>query len=318
MDDLHRLPEFDAIYLAWQGFHPIGGISDRLIELFPKSLKIITVCSTGYDGYNPLRLAEKGIALCNTPLLGALSVAETLIYLLLTGFRHYHVFNKTLKHHAHTIEARRYLQECSFDLESGLFRENSDMTPGFSFGERVGPLHVESLVDKTVTVVGFGNIGQLIGLRLWALGMKVNYVKRTPLQSQLIYPATGYTDLDQCIGDSEVIILSVPGTPETKDLINSQVLDKLPPGCIIINVSRGGVVNEQDVLQLLKLGKVRFLGLDVFSKEPMVDLELLNRDDVYCLPHVGSAVSQVYDKSSINCLRNIESCLSGKPFDRVN
>ena len=144
----------------------------------------------------------------------------------------------------------------------------------------------QSLHDRTVGIVGLGRIGKAIARRLDAMTVPVVYHSRRP---QADVPYRHYPELIAMARDADVLLVITPGGPETHNLINAEVLKALGPNGILINMSRGSVVDEAALITALKDKTILTAGLDVFAKEPEVPQELIDMDHVVLFPHLGSA-----------------------------
>ncbi|ODV94138.1 hypothetical protein PACTADRAFT_44939 [Pachysolen tannophilus NRRL Y-2460] len=309
-----KYSNIQAIYGSWLGFHLIGGFNKELIENAPLNLKIITVCSVGYDGYDIESMTNKGIILTNTPSIGADHVADTVLYFTLSSFRFFQNFQNELKFTKNTIKSRIKLQQ------NNHLNENN-----YAFGHIINKnFKINSPKDKNVIIVGFGNIGIKIAKRLFSIGMKINYVKRNKLSKlqelNLGFPVNFFPNLKEAAPIADLIILALPGSPETRHMLNKNIIDLLPTNSRIINVGRGSIINEKDLIEALENGKISFAGLDVFENEPQVPQALLNKENVICTPHIAGSTVENFDESAIYCLKNIENVLlQGKnPSSKVN
>ncbi|QPG75957.1 hypothetical protein FOA43_003343 [Brettanomyces nanus] len=314
-----QLANICAIYAGFLGFQPIGGlISDGLIDALPSSVKIVTVCSAGFNGYDLTKLRAHGIDFCNTPNFGAPQVAETALYHIINGFRKYHVFEDKLRQTGNTIDARTELQEYyDFDSSDGKFKlidrnSSASIHPWFAFGEKVSRnLFILSPRGKTITIVGLGNIGRELAYRVHALGMNIRYVNRHRLSDEknLGFPVRYYQSLLEAAPGTDCVALCLPSTPETAGMFNCKVIERLNDGCCVVNVGRGNLIVDDDLLTGLKSGKIGHAGLDVLEAEPIVNEELVCRDDVTITPHLGSCTKEVYNATEIFCLENITNRL---------
>lgn len=314
------LKNIDAIYGSWLGFMLLGGFREEILDKCPLSLKIISICSVGYDGYDGKTMAGKNIVLTNVPSVGAAEpVAELVLYNTLLSFRQFSVFQNSLSiKNNHTINVRKYLETSQWDAANG--KVALDSTDGYAFGERVNTRFVNSPRNHNVVILGFGNIGQTIGDKLNNLGMKVGYVKRNPLsqeeQGNLGYDATYYPDLSSVTSFCDLLVVACPATPQTYHLIDEKLINSMENPFRIINIGRGNIVNEEHLVAGLKSGKILFAGLDVFEQEPKIHPELLNRDDVVLTPHIGASTKENFDFTAIQAMKNIDLVLLGK--DAVN
>ncbi len=232
-----------------------GPVHDRVgpdfMANFPK-LEIISSFGVGYDHVDAKWAGEHGIVVTNTPDVLNEEVADTALGLLLCTVRE--------------------LPQAERHLRAGQW-VNSDYQLTTSLrGRRAG-------------VVGLGRIGKAIARRLEAFGLPVAYHGRT---TQAGVPYRYYPDLVEMARDVDVMIVITPGGAATRHLINAKVLEALGPNGILINVSRGSVVDQDALIAALTERKILSAGLDVYANEPHVPPELMAMDNVVLLPHVGS------------------------------
>src|SRR6185295_5466465 len=152
--------------------------------------------------------------------------------------------------------------------------------------ERAYPLTRATLRDRTVGMVGMGAIGQAIARRLEAMKVPVVYHSRRPAAG---VGNRHYPKLLDMARDVDILVVMTPGGPETKNLINADVLKALGPNGILINMARGSVVDEPALIQALKDKTILSAGLDVYLREPEVPAELIAMDNIVLFPHLGSA-----------------------------
>ncbi|RCK54828.1 hypothetical protein Cantr_03700 [Candida viswanathii] len=320
-----KLADIVAIYCGWAGFAPIGGFRGKLLNYAPPSLRIITTCSIGYDVFDAEGLAERGVVLTNVPSpMACEAVADLVLYNTINSFRNIKFYERFAgsDHFNHTGILRTSLLHGKFDQESG--------TPlveplfGSSYGYACCRRENLSPRGHNAVIVGFGNIGELIGARLACIGMNVHYVKRTKLsearEKELGYKVTYHSSLEETVGFADLIIVACPGSPSTRHLINGELIEKMEKPFRIINIGRGFVIDEDALVEGLKKGKVLFAGLDVFEREPTIHPELVNRQDVVLTPHIGSGIAENYKYTAVVCMENIETVMFGyqKPLTRVN
>lgn len=319
-----KFQNIQAIYGAWLGFVLMGGFRGKLVENVPSSLKVISICSVGYDGYDGEAMAEKNIILTNVPSDGASEpVAELVLYNTLLSFRNFKHFHGSFTKEAnHTVEVRRQLENGSFNTTNGL--PNLGERDGYAFGHMALGRKSLSPRGHNVVIVGFGKIGQTIGKRLSEIGMNIHYTKRSRMDSSseaaLPYEVTYHNKLSDTKDIADLIVIACPGTPETKHMVNKDILDSFSKQIRIINIGRGSVIDEQALVDGLKSGKVLFAGLDVFEGEPQVHQELFNREDVVLTPHIAASTIENFDHTAIMAMKNIENVLleKGNGISRVN
>jgi glyoxylate reductase len=229
-----------------------------------------------------------GIAVTNTPDVLTEATAELTWALILSAARH-------------IPEAHRYTREERFrGWDPMLF------------------LGVE-LWGKTLGVVGTGRIGTAVAFKAPAFGMSVLYHDKTPNPRLEKEVGALKVDLKTLLSRSDVITLHVPLTDETKGLIGKEELTLMKRSAILINTSRGPVVDERALIWALKERRIFSAGLDVYEREPKVPKELLELNNVTTLPHIGSATFEARRKMAILAARNVVEALSGRvPPNLVN
>lgn len=235
--------------------HPITA---DFMDLFPK-LEIIGNIGVGYDNIDAGAAHARGIIVTNTPDVLTDETADTAFGLLLSAVRQ-------------LPQADRYLREGKW--------------PAKAF-----PL-TTSLRNRTMGIVGLGRIGKAIAQRGEAFGLKIAYHSRSQQQT-IAYPY--YDKLEDLARACDILVVATPGSAQTVNLINAQVLDALGPDGILINIARGTVVDEAALITALSEKRILTAGLDVFAKEPEVPAELIAMPHVVLLPHVGSATHWTRD-----------------------
>ncbi len=243
---------------------------------FPK-LEIVSSFGVGYDHVDAKWAAAHGIVVTNTPDVLTEEVADTALGLLLGTVRE-------------LPQAERYLR-------AGKWLEGDY------------PLTRATLRDRTIGMVGLGRIGKAIARRLDAFRVPVVYHSRHP---QPGVPYRHYPQLVDMARDVDVLMVVTPGGPATKHLIDANVLETLGPDGILINMSRGSVVDEPALIAALEAGKILSAGLDVFANEPRVPPELMAMENVVLFPHVGSASVYTRDAMGQLVVDNLLSWAAGK------
>ena len=166
----------------------------------------------------------------------------------------------------------------------------------------------------TLGIVGMGRIGQAIARRAFGFEMKVIYHNRSRVAAEIEQRLdAAYRSMDELLAQSDFVVLQMPYSPDTHHLIDAKALAKMKPGAILINSTRGGVIDDAALIEALKNGVIRAAGLDVFEKEPEVHTGLLDRDDVVLIPHLGSATLETRTAMAVLAARNAVAVLSGQP-----
>ena len=229
------------------------GVPSDVLAALP-NLKIISCYGVGYDAIDTSVLVDRGILLSHTPNVLNEEVADTAIMLMLATYRN------LITDDAY-VRAGRWAKEGNVPLS----RSGS---------------------GRTVGILGMGRIGQRIAEKLAAFNATVLYHARSDKgMADMRY----CPDLTQMAKDADVLICITPGGAATRHLVNAEVLDALGPEGMLINVSRGSVVDEVALVKALQDGKLGWAGLDVFDAEPHVPQELMSMPNVVLLPHPPSS-----------------------------
>lgn len=263
-------------------------LSADVISKLSDSVKIIANFSVGYDHVDTGAAKARGIVVTNTPDVLSDATAEIAMLLMLGAARR-------------ASEGNRLVRSAGW----------KDWSPAFMVGTQV--------TGKCFGVIGMGRVGRVTASRARGFDMDVHYFNRNKLSADLEAGATFHANVDDLLGNADVLSIHCPATPETIGLLNAEKIDKLPDGAIVVNTSRGAVINDDDLIAALKSGKIAAAGLDVFNGEP-VDIHPGYRDleNVFLLPHIGSATHQTRDAMGYRALDNLDAFFAGKePNDRV-
>lgn len=221
-------------------------------DAWPK-LKIISNFGVGYDTIDAAEAARRGVLVSHTPDVLNQEVADTTLMLWLA------VSRQLLPSEA-WARSDHWAQDGNFPL-------------------------TRSIRNRAVGIVGLGRIGLEIAELAKVFGSRILYHARSEKPCDYWY----FSDLVEMAREAEVLIVITPGGPETRHLINAEVIDALGPEGILLNVARGSVVDEEALTDALIAGRLGGAGLDVFDKEPVIPDALKALDNVVLLPHVGSA-----------------------------
>ena len=169
------------------------------------------------------------------------------------------------------------------------------------------------LRGRTLGLLGAGRIGQAVGRRAPAFGLRVIYVARSARPDFERDVGATRVDLRTLLAESDILSLHVPVTPETKGIINSDALALMKPWAILINTSRGDLIREGPLAVALEEGRLGGAGLDVYTDEPAINPDLLAAPRTVLLPHIGSATEETRRKMAGIAVANVQSVLDGKP-----
>lgn len=248
-----------------------------LIEALP-NLEIIACGAVGIDHIDLEVCRARNIAVTNTPDVLSADTADIAIFLLLAV-------------------ARRAV-EGDACIRAGLWLQ--------------GPLALgTTLTGKTLGIVGLGRVGQEVASRAEAFGMEVAYYgprEKTGVKYRF------YADLTALAQACDFLVLTCIGGPDTYHLIDYKVLQALGPQGILINIARGAVVKEEDLLIALRNRTIAGAGLDVFENEPYVPESIRRMDNVVLTPHIGSATLETRTKMGNLAVDNLLAHFEGRPL----
>lgn len=264
---------------------PING---RILDACP-DVKLICVLATGYNVIDCDAAAQRGIPVCNVPDYGTTAVAQYAFALMLE-------ICHQIGHHDRLVHQGRWTS-----------------CPTFCFWDTPQM----ELAGKTLGIIGFGRIGQAVARIGAAFGMKILAYSRTQYPEGKLL--ADYVSLDTLLAQSDIVSVHCPLTTETTELINATTLQKMKDSAILINTSRGGVLNEADVKSALESGKLRYCAVDVAAAEPIpADSPLLSAPNCIITPHMAWAPVESRQRILDCTVRSIQAFLNGKPENTVN
>lgn len=261
-------------------------IDKAVMAQLPK-LKYIGVLATGYNVVDIEEARNRGIVVTNIPAYSTDSVAQMVWA---------HVLNITNRvgYYAEQNRNGRWAENkyfCYYDFQH------------------------DELAGKTFGIVGLGNIGMAVARIALAFGMKViAYTSKTELPEGI-----SRVDMDSLFRESDVISLHCPLTKDTQNLVNRNRLKQMKPTAILINTSRGLVIDEQAVADALNDGTIAAFGCDVLSSEPpKANNPLLTARNSFITPHIAWATVQARKRLVDICTENVEAFINGSPINQVN
>ena len=263
-------------------------ITEEVFEACP-NIKLICVQATGYNVVDCEAAKRRGIPVCNVPSYSTAAVAQFTMALLLEVCHR-------IGHHDRLVHEGKWCESESF-----CFWDSPQM----------------ELAGKTMGIIGFGSIGQAVGRLAKVLGMEViTYSRSIRPEGKEI---AEYVDLDTLLARSDVISLHCPLFPETEKMINAETIGKMKDGLILLNTSRGGVIDEEAVSVALRSGKIRAAAVDVVSEEPMRrENPLLTAPNCIITPHMAWAPIETRQRLLGVVAENIRGFLEGTPRNVVN
>ncbi len=259
-------------------------ITAQIMDACP-TVKLICCLSTGYNVVDIHAARSRGIPVCNVPAYSTEAVAQFTFGLLLELCHRIGLHDKLVHEGAWSA-----CQDFCFWA-----------TPQME------------LAGKTMGIIGYGRIGQAVGRIARAMGMNVLAYSRTHRTD------AHYVDLDALLSQSDVISLHCPLFPETEKLINADAIAKMKDGAMLLNTSRGPVIDEAAVAQSLHAGKLRGAAMDVVSIEPIEETNpLLHAPNCILTPHMAWAPAETRQRILTTTAQNIQAFLAGAPVNVVN
>ena len=249
-------------------------ITDELLSLTRKKVKIIANIGVGVDHIDLQSAKENNVIITNTPDVLTEATVDIATLLLLSITRNAYLAEKMLRH--------------------GEWK-------GFSLTENLGV----DVRGKTLGIVGMGRIGKAFARRAHEVfGMKVLYYNRSPVRA-LEFEASVRFDLDALLEESDVISLHLSSDEENKNFLSKNRMKKIKASSFLINTSRGDVIDQEALTDLLEKKKISGAGLDVFLNEPNVPLRLRQLSNVTLYPHIGSATHETRTKMGMLAVENL-------------
>ncbi|HBF13572.1 MAG TPA: phosphoglycerate dehydrogenase [Deltaproteobacteria bacterium] len=240
-------------------------------------LKVIGRAGIGVDNVDVAAASKKGIIVMNTPFGNTVTTAEHAISMM--------------------CALTRQIPQATASIKAGKWEKNRFMG--------------SELYEKTLGVIGCGNIGKIVADR--AKGLRMNVITFDPFLTDEVAEKIGVTkvDLDTLFKDADYITLHIPKTEKTANLLNKDTFAKMKKGVYIINCARGGIINELDLADAISSGQVAGVALDVFAKEPVdPNHPLLKLDQVICTPHLGAATEEAQENVALDVAHQIVAYLT--------
>ncbi|MGL4881258.1 MAG: NAD(P)-dependent oxidoreductase, partial [Waterburya sp.] len=175
------------------------------------------------------------------------------------------------------------------------------------------------VTGKRLGILGMGRIGRAVAQRAKAFGMEVHYCNRQRVERAVEDGAIFHENTEELLKVSDFLSFHCPATPETTHFLNTQRIELLPDGAIIINAARGSLIVDEDLIAALRSRKIQAAGLDVFENEPNLHPDYLTLPNVFLLPHLGSATLETRSQMGLLLLDNLDAIFAGKqPPNVVN
>lgn len=264
-------------------------IDGAMLAQAGERLKLIANYGAGVDHIDVATARQRGILVSNTPGVVTEDTADMVIALMLAVTRH--------------------IPQGLAEMQAGTW---AGWAPMAHLGTRIG--------GKRLGILGMGRIGQAVARRAQAFGMQIHYHNRRRLRPETegALEATWWESLDQMVARMDVVSINCPHTPSTFHLMNARRLKLMKRGAILINTSRGEVLDENALVRGLKAGEIGGAGLDVFERGHEVNPELRALPNVVLLPHMGSATIEGRVEMGEKVILNIKTFADGhRPPDQV-
>ena len=266
----------DALFIT-----PADRLDSGFFEKVSPTIKIIATYSVGFEHIDLEAAARRKIPVAYTPGVNQEATADIAMLLLLGASR------------------RAY--EAQELVRTGAWRP---LSPDKLLGWQVG--------GKVLGIFGMGRVGQAVARRARGFGMKIHYCNTSELPAEIAGDAVYHKDASDLLRVSQFLSLHAPESPQTRHFLNSKAISLLPPGAIVVNTARGGLVVDDDLIAALKSGRVAAAGLDVFEGEPKLKPEYASLENTFLLPHIGSATVETRTAMGMLALDNVDAVLNGR------
>jgi glyoxylate reductase len=255
---------------------PSVPVDAELLEAAGGSLRVVANFAVGHDNIDLEAVRRRGVCATNTPDVLTGATAELAVALMLA--------------------AARRIAEADALTRSGEWREEEHLLG-------------RELAGATVGLVGFGRIARRVAELLGCFSVRLLFSTRSDTAAP---PGAERRDLDDLLAASDFVSLHVPLTAETRHLIDATRLAQMKPGAILVNTSRGAVVDTVALIDALRSGRLGAAGLDVYEDEPHIPRELRDLPNTVLLPHLGSATSTTRDAMARLCVDNVIAVIEGR------
>jgi glyoxylate reductase len=282
-----RPPERDELLEAVRGANGVLStatekIDGEVMDAAGDGLKVVANMAVGYDNIDVRAAKARGVVVTNTPGVLDETTADVAFMLMLA--------------------AARRLGEGERLLRAGRW-------------EWWGPKQLRGIDvwGKRLGIVGMGRIGQAVARRAKGFGMEILYHNRSRKEDVENELGARYLGLQDLLAESDFVSIHTPLTDETRRLIGAEELEMMRPEAVLVNTSRGPVVDEGALADALENGRIFAAGLDVYEEEPKVHPKLLELENVVLAPHIGSASIETRDRMATLAAENLRAVLSGEP-----
>lgn len=253
----------------------------QVVAQFSDRLKIVANHSVGVDHCDLPALKARGIAVTNTPDVLSDATAELAVLLMLGAARH-------------AVAGDRIVRTGAWNSWSPAFMVGKQVT-----GARLG-------------IIGMGRVGRAFAAKARGFGMEIHYYNRNKLPADQAQGASYHDTVESVLGVADFLSLHCPATPQTTNLMNAHRFALLPQGAVIVNSARGALVDETALLDAIASGQISGAGLDCFQVEPGGNPAFAAHENIFMLPHIGSATRQTRDAMGFRALDNLDAFFAGQ------
>lgn len=257
-------------------------ITPDLLAALPRSVRMIATFSVGYEHIDVAAAKAHGLTVSNTPKVLDAAVAEVAMLCLLGAARRAH-------------EGQTLVRDGKW----------SSWTSTMLLGKQVS--------GARLGILGMGGIGQTVARAARGFGMDIHYHNRNRIDPAEEQGAQYHATADELFAVSDFLSISCPSTDETRGMVNAALIGRMPDGAVVVNTARGDIINDDDLIAALQSGSLSAAGLDVFANEPKLDSRYRTLENVFLMPHLGSATVETRDAMGFCCLDNLDAFFQGKP-----
>lgn len=249
------------------------------------NLKVIARAGVGLDNVDIKAATQAGVMVVNAPTSNIISAAELTV--------------------GHILSLARHIPQASGALKGGEWKRSK-----YSGTE---------LYEKKIGIIGLGRIGALVAARLQGFGTDILAYDPYVTSARAAQLGVQLVTLDELYAESDFITIHMPKTPETVGMLGAAAFQKMKSSAYVVNVARGGLVDEEALYTALKEGQIAGAGVDVFVKEPSTDLPFFDMDNVVVTPHLGASTAEAQEKAGISVAKSVRLALAGELVpDAVN
>lgn len=250
-----------------------------------RKLKVIARAGVGLDNVDIKAATQAGVMVVNAPTSNIISAAELTV--------------------GHILSLARHIPQASAALKGGEWKRSK-----YSGTE---------LYEKKIGIIGLGRIGALVAARLQGFGTEILAYDPYITSARAAQLGVQLVTLDELLAQADFVTIHMPKTPETVGMLGAAAFQKMKSSAYVVNVARGGLVDEEALYTALKEGQIAGAGVDVFVREPSTDLPFFGLDNVVVTPHLGASTAEAQEKAGISVAKSVRLALAGELVpDAVN